>query len=185
MGKKEKIVIIVCAAITALALAGGIFAIVLGVKAQKQALTLEASLKKTTEMVKKVEQKQQEMAKDVKENNELSGVLTNIYFKPLDFTVTTSQEITARGKFLVTVKEVTQQMTGVKVTGRIINTASVQYTSSTFRIRIGGSQNTFTINEKMRAGGSEEFSVYVPDVKPADATHGFIEYVSGNISYYQ
>jgi hypothetical protein len=84
--------------------------------------------------------------------------------------------------FLVAELAVKEHLTGVKVSGRMINTRTVDHTGISFSLAIGGQSKRFIIN-RVSAGNSTGFSVYVPDVPKEDARYGEFAYLESNIHF--
>jgi len=76
----------------------------------------------------------------------------------------------------------TKQSSGIKYTGRIINTKSITHSNVRFKLIAARVAKEFTI-KKIADGKSKKFSVYVPNVKLKDARYVKIEYVGSNIGY--
>ena len=96
--------------------------------------------------------------------------LTHVGYAPLDET------------FILSRPEVTQHLTGVKVSGRIGNTSAVIHTNITFRIYMTGGSNRFTIG-RVSPGSSTPFSVYVPDVSLENSKEAWITCETSSIQY--
>ncbi len=99
----------------------------------------------------------------------------------VDFTNSQIQDIGSG--FNVVGIEMKEHLTGIKFSGRIINTQSVRHKNATFKIKIGDREKNFTIN-KISAGNSTSFTVYVPDIKPEDAHYGEIKFQQSSVEYY-
>jgi len=80
----------------------------------------------------------------------------------VDFTISSIQDLD--NGFLLTQSAQTEHLTGIKFTGRIINTQSVKHKNVTFKITVSGQSKEFTINQ-ISSGNSTRFSVYIPDIK--------------------
>lgn len=76
-----------------------------------------------------------------------------------------------------------EHLTGIKFSGRIINTQSVRHRNATFKIKIGEKEKDFTINI-ISAGNSTSFNVYMPDIKPEETHYGEIQYQQSTVEYY-
>ncbi len=73
--------------------------------------------------------------------------------------------------FSVVKLEAEEYLTGVRVSGRMINTLSVDHMSPTFLLSVDGKEEEFTIS-RISAGNSTGFSVYIPDVAKESARYG-------------
>lgn len=78
---------------------------------------------------------------------------------------------------------VEEHLTGMKVSGRMINTQSVDHTNITFELTVGASTKQFTVN-RVSSGNSTTFTVYLPDVSKEDARYGRFAYQNSTVSYY-
>ena len=99
----------------------------------------------------------------------------------VDFTSSQIQDIGSG--FSVVSLEMKKHLTGIKFSGRIINTQSVRHKNATFMIKVGDKEREFTIN-MISPGNSTAFRVYVPDVKPEDAQYGEIHFKRSTVVYY-
>jgi hypothetical protein len=84
--------------------------------------------------------------------------------------------------FYVAKLSVEQHLTGVKVKGRVINSMSLIHESVEFQIKIAGQAKDFTVN-RIPAGGSAIFEVYVPDVPVARTKFAVIKYNRSAVLY--
>lgn len=100
--------------------------------------------------------------------------------QPIDFSVSDIQPLSA-GFMLASAAQV-KHLTGIRFTGRVINTQSVKYHKVTFNLAVAGKNKEFTIN-KISSGNSTSFSVYIPDLIAEDARFAKIDYVRSSISY--
>jgi hypothetical protein len=100
--------------------------------------------------------------------------------RTVDFSVTTIQQL-SDGFMLVSAGQ-EKHLTGMKFTGRIINTESVDKINATFNLSVDGENKEFTIN-RISSGNSTAFSVYIPDVS-ASARYAQIGYVRSSVYYY-
>jgi len=98
----------------------------------------------------------------------------------VDFTVSTIQELT-KG-FLLTQATQNKHLTGIKFTGRVINTLSVKRKNVIFKLTVANVSKEFTINQ-ISSGNSTGFSVYIPDIKLEDARFAEIQYINALVSY--
>lgn len=78
--------------------------------------------------------------------------------------------------------ELKQHLTGVKVSGIVINSTSLNHSGVTFRIKIANSVQSFTVNE-INSGASSPFSAYIPDIKLEETNFGNISYDNSTVSY--
>ena len=124
-----------------------------------------------------------EHAKDISDNKRavFRQQLNDIFKNQIDFTSTNVQDI--GDGFSVVRLEMAEHLTGIKFSGRVINTQSIRHRNVEFKIEVGEKEKTFTINT-ISAGNSTGFSVYVPDIKPEDAHYGSIKFISSTCEYY-
>jgi hypothetical protein len=110
-------------------------------------------------------------------------ILTSSY-EPIglvDLAEPTIQDLEQAGFFVASLA-VKEHLTGVKITGRMINTQSVDHTDVTFELTVGEESKQFTIN-RVSSGNSTGFSVYLPDVPKEDARWGVFERRSSMIFF--
>lgn len=84
--------------------------------------------------------------------------------------------------FLFSDAAVTQHLTGVKVSGRIVNTSSVIHSNIRFKISMSGGTNTFTIS-RVSPANSTAFTVYVPEVTIENSESAWITYVNSSCRF--
>ena len=101
--------------------------------------------------------------------------------KNADFSVTEIQALNSG--FLLSDAGQERHLTGIKFTGRIINTQSVQHLNASFNISVNGKDKEFTIN-KISSGNSTAFNVYIPDLEAEDARYVKIRNINSTIRYY-
>lgn len=101
--------------------------------------------------------------------------------KTVDFSVTTIQQL-SHG-FMLAQASQKKYLTGIKFTGRIINTQSVKHRDVTFNLSVNGKNKEFTIN-KISSGNSTGFNVYVPELSVNNARYAKIRYVRSSIFFY-
>lgn len=112
---------------------------------------------------------------------ELQAVTEELRLKHnVDFTVTDIQEF--GDGFALSRAAQQEHLTGIRFTGRIINKSSVNYLNTTFEIRVGGESKEFMIN-RISAGNSTGFNVYVPGLPATQAATGQLRFVRGTVSY--
>jgi hypothetical protein len=99
----------------------------------------------------------------------------------VDFTEPGLQDI-GDGFFVIGIS-VQQHLTGVKVSGRVLNSTSLLHTSVEFQITVGDQSKDFTV-ASIPSRTAVSFSVYIPDV-PVNQTHwGQIKYQRALLNYY-
>ena len=96
----------------------------------------------------------------------------------VDTSVETAQKINS--PFIISKINVTQHLDGVKIKGAVINTSSVRYNNSEFKIKAGGQERTFYVDH-MGSGAQGLFNVFIPAISPADVRWVTIEYVGGSV----
>src|SRR2546428_4035207 len=96
--------------------------------------------------------------------------LTKTNFQPLE------------GGYGIAISGVTSHLSGVKISGQILNTQAVTHIQAKFKVKLGGQENEFTLS-RIRPGYASKFSVYVPDVKAKDARFAKFEYQESTLSY--
>ena len=101
--------------------------------------------------------------------------------KTVDFSVTTIQQLS--DGFMLAEASQKKHLTGIKFTGRIINTQSVKHLDVTFNLSVNGKDKEFTIN-KISSGNSTGFNVYVPELSVNNARYAKIRYVRSSVSFY-
>ena len=99
----------------------------------------------------------------------------------VDFTVSDVQRID--NVFLLANASQEKKLTGVKFTGRIINTQSVDHVNATFDITVDGQSKEFTIN-RISSGNSTGFNVYIPELNIEDSRYAKIEFVRSQIRFF-
>ncbi len=97
--------------------------------------------------------------------------LTKTNFQPLE------------GGFSVAVSNVSSHLSGVRITGRILNEQAVTHKQAKFTVSVSGETNEFTIGQ-IRSGFAAKFSVYVADVSPKEARWGEFEHKESTLSFY-
>jgi len=100
----------------------------------------------------------------------------------VDLAEPTIQDLEQSGFYVVKLA-VEEHLTGVKVSGRMINTQSVDHTNITFELTVGGQSKQFTIN-RVSKGNSTAFSVYLPDVSKEEARYGWFAYLNSTLTYF-
>ncbi len=85
--------------------------------------------------------------------------------------------------FMVAKLSVSPHMTGVKISGRIINATSLPHEDLKFRITVSDKSTEFNIN-KLKPAGSKPFNVYIADLPPDKATSARFERLESAILYY-
>lgn len=142
--------------------------------------------KKITELEEKLSKQQKEIDSIHEKNNKLKDGLV-AYFTEMESKEgavnLTSDGLQDIGKgFTVGKIELKQHLTGVKVSGIIINSTSLNHNGATFRIKIAKSVQSFTVNE-INSGASSPFSAYIPDIKIQETNFGNISYDNSTVSY--
>lgn len=79
--------------------------------------------------------------------------------------------------------EVTKHLSGVKITGIILNASSVDHSQLRMKVTVLGKEKEFNVT-KVRSGRAAKFSVYVPDVKAEEAQLAKLEYVRSTVGYF-
>lgn len=172
------------AALVVVSLAGSAFGIYLAIGTRNRMKTIESANKDLLGKVTSSQEEQKKTNATVEETaNTLDALITD-YHKSIDLTITSTQRLSDGSLFMVGIDEVKQQMTGVKISGKLINMSSITYTGATFQISLIGAENTINVPKSIPPGGSIKFSVYVPDVKPENAKYAKLDFVSANISFY-
>jgi hypothetical protein len=99
----------------------------------------------------------------------------------VDLTLPAIQEI--GNGFMVVQLGLAKQGTGVRVSGRVINSTSVQHAGIQFGISVGGQSQRFDIN-LISPGNSTGFAVDIPDVRLDDAKTAQIRYLRSTVNYF-
>ena len=99
----------------------------------------------------------------------------------VDFTVTHAQNI--NDVFLLSNGSQDKHLTGIKFSGRVINTQSVDHHNVVFNLAVDGKSKEFTIN-KISSGNSTGFNVYIPGLNIENARYAKIEYVRSQILFH-
>ena len=139
---------------------------------QTRSDVLETQADELNNRIVKLNEESQEMRYDFL-MKKLSGIV--------DFSASNIQEI--ENGFLLVKAEQEEHLTGIRFKGRIINAQSISHKSAEFKLTASGKSKEFSINQ-ISAGSSAEFTVYIPEIKAADAQYARIEYVSSSVSYY-
>ena len=121
----------------------------------------------------------QSKAKDIEIDESIKEIRAKS--QVVDFTISSIQDLD-RGFMLSSAAE-SEHLTGIKFTGRIINTQSVKHKSVTFKITVLSVSKEFTINQ-ISSGNSTKFSVYIPDIKAEKARYAKIEYIRSSVTFY-
>lgn len=98
----------------------------------------------------------------------------------VDLTVSSAQEL-EEGFALIDASMV-QHLSGVKISGGILNTTSLHYPDVEFEILIGTESKKFTVFN-VRPGNARRFQVYIPNVDAQALQFCSLNYVRSNISY--
>lgn len=85
--------------------------------------------------------------------------------------------------FLVSKLSIKKYLTGVKVTGIMINSSSLEHNDARFRITINEVSREFAVS-KIKPGSSKKFSVDVPDVNFEEVTEAEIRSLASSVSYF-
>lgn len=184
MSKKIGIVAALATIILFVALVGAIVGLIEIVGIKKHLANIEKNNQSNAAIVAKMKDEQKKHMEKIEEVSDGIDSLVAGVFKPIDLTINSSQKLTDGASFLVNIDEVKQQMTGVKISGKIINASSITYSGASFQIAMIGAENTINVPKDIPPGGSTKFSVYVPDVKPENSKYAKISFISGNISFY-
>jgi len=110
--------------------------------------------------------------------NSLVEVITSKH--TVDFSVSNIQQID--NVFMLTGATQEKHLTGVKFSGRIINSQAVDHLNIEFTLSVGEASKEFTIN-RISSGNSTGFNVYIPELSLKSARYAKIEYVSSQIAY--
>ncbi len=100
----------------------------------------------------------------------------------IDLTNTSIQTIDS--SFMISQLSADEHLSGVKVSGRIINTTSVDYTKLTFMITIASQIQEIDIT-RISSGRSTGFAVYVPNVPVYATDSATIQFVNAIVEYYK
>lgn len=84
--------------------------------------------------------------------------------------------------FLVSDLSMEKHLSGLKVSGRVINVQAVRHTNAQFTLSIDKQKKDFEIN-MISPGNSTVFSVYIPDI-PENTKLATIEYKQSIIGYH-
>lgn len=98
----------------------------------------------------------------------------------IDLTEETLQDIGSG--FTVGKLKLSARLTGLELSGVIINRESVTHEQATFSLRVGRQSKEFVV-ARIPAGGSSRFTVYVPDAMQS-ARFGVLSYVRSTVRYY-
>ncbi len=101
--------------------------------------------------------------------------------QPVDFSISDIQQLS--DGFLLARAAQEKHLTGIKFTGRVINTQSVNHEKVTFNLSVDGKNKEFSIN-KISSGNSTGFNVYIPNLKAENARYAQVNYVRSSISYF-
>jgi hypothetical protein len=105
----------------------------------------------------------------------------NFGVKTVDLTKPDAQDVGSG--FFVCNLDMKEHLSGIKLSGRMINTLSVVHTNVNFSVKLGTQEQDFTIN-LISPGNSTAFTVYIPDVKSKDTSYGQFSYRSSAIRFY-
>jgi hypothetical protein len=108
----------------------------------------------------------------------LYELLTSRY--TVDFSVRELQSVNDR--FFLGGASQEQHLTGVKFAGRMINSLAVDHTDVTFELKVGSKSKEFVIN-RISAGNSTAFNVYIPELRIEDARYAQIEYKHSKVHF--
>lgn len=112
--------------------------------------------------------------------NRLEYQLELIEKNPINLTVPNVQDID--NDYKVTIESVEQHLTGVRVKGRIINSTTLDNEDLSFKIKISNQSQDFYIN-RISAGNSTGFEVYVPNVPIDQTQYGEIIFVESIVFF--
>ncbi len=98
----------------------------------------------------------------------------------VDFSVSHIQQL--KDGFMLTNAGQKKHLTGVKFSGRIINTLAVDHHNVTFQLHVDGKNKEFSIN-RISSGRSTSFNVYVPELELEYARYAQIGFVRSKVSY--
>jgi len=146
----------------------------------KSISSLENQVKNLSETVSQSEKRVNKINESV--NGIIWKNLTEQSKKMVDFSDSSIQ--TLNEAFLLVNAAQKEHLTGIKFTGRVINTQSVKHQNVTFKITVSDISKKFTINQ-ISSGNSTGFSVYIPDLTAEKARYAKFEYLSSTISYYK
>lgn len=158
--------------ITAIAVSG--YALTVALTASRQAARLSTVVDFLTASATGLEKR----ITDAESTIELQGIDTS---HAVDLTETSLQDI--GDGFNVGDIALTPHLTGVKVRGRIVNGNAVEHRSATFELTVDEQRKQVVI-QRLRAGGSAAFDVYVPDVAAANTRFGQLKFVSSTVRFF-
>ena len=75
-----------------------------------------------------------------------------------------------------------EHLSGIRVTGLIVNASSVNYKSATFEVTVAGQTGDFTIGYIV-PGMSQPFAVDIPDVPASEAWTAYFGFIRGEIAF--
>jgi hypothetical protein len=133
-----------------------------------------SKLSKNDETISSIKKTQDDLRKEI---GQLKTVQTD---RNLLHTGTPEPQEIGHG-FLVTYLDAQPNNTGVTLSGYIINTAYIQHSNATFRIKVAGQSKPLIITQ-IEPSGSYRFEVNFPEIPIAKASHCYIEYESSAVS---
>lgn len=74
-------------------------------------------------------------------------------------------------------------LTGVRISGRIVNYHMVTYSNIRFRLTIASSNNVFFV-DRILPGSSRYFEVYIPDIDIRGTNYGYIQCIDRWMGHY-
>ncbi len=107
--------------------------------------------------------------------------ITESLGKKVNLTIPSVQKIDT--VFLVSKLATKKYLTGVKITGIMINSSSLEHNDARFRITINNVSREFAI-KKIKPGSSKKFKVDVPDVAFEKAGEAEIRSLASSVSYF-
>jgi type II secretory pathway pseudopilin PulG len=107
--------------------------------------------------------------------------ITESLGKKVNLTIPSVQKIDT--VFLVSKLTAKKYLTGVKVSGVMINSSSLEHNDARFRITINDVSREFAIS-KIKPGSSKKFEVDVPDVAFENLSEAEIKSLASSVSYF-
>lgn len=134
--------------------------------------SLESKTSEISESMKEIEERLSTSEIDILLLQEGSIDLTKTIYQPIE------------SGFSIDVQSVSKHLTGVKITGTVLNHSSVVHEQAKFRVSIGSKSNEFIV-PRLRAGYAAKFSVYIPDVEVKNARYAKFDWYESLLRYYK
>jgi len=91
---------------------------------------------------------------------------------------------TINSDFSVMPETVEAHLSGIKISGKILNTSSVDQSDIKFKVVIADESKEFEITQKINSGYARPFEIYIPNVPVGESDSAEMSYLESTIHFY-